>query len=152
MYGYKLTLPPSWVAISASQKFSGAGEPPAWEDPHADNFYYLGPATYGSLGFAWPTTDDLAAFTSRVVAASAQYHSDTCPAAAGPTSTDPVTVGGEPGSMIKWNCGILINIAVTVHNGTGYNFIFRDPAVEAASNDADAAVFQQLLDSVIFLN
>jgi hypothetical protein len=29
---------------------------------------------------------------------------------------DPIDIGGEPGTLLSWDCGILINIPVTVHN------------------------------------
>lgn len=61
-----------------------------------------------------------------------------------------ITVGGERGTLISWNCGILINVAVTVHAGIGYTFGFRDPAVRAATDPTDRATFVGVLDSVTF--
>jgi len=52
--------------------------------------------------------------------------------------------------MAKWNCGILINSAVTIQNGAAYQFLFRDPAVSAASDPTDEATFLNLLASVKF--
>ncbi|MDQ6682124.1 MAG: hypothetical protein M3Y88_02495 [Chloroflexota bacterium] len=51
---------------------------------------------------------------------------------------------------MSWNCGILINVAVAVHNGTGYTFVFRDPAVQAATDPTDHRTFIDLLKSVRF--
>ncbi len=50
--------------------------------------------------------------------------------------------------LIAWNCGILINGAVTVHNGRAYVFGLRDPAVHAATDPADRATFLTMLESV----
>jgi hypothetical protein len=44
----------------------------------------------------------------------------------------------------------LINVAATVHGGTGYHFVFRDPAVAAATDPTDKATFSALLSSVTF--
>ena len=59
-------------------------------------------------------------------------------------------MGGQPGVLLAYNCGILINIAATVHHGVGYWFAFRDPAVAAATDPADHAAFMDILRSVQF--
>ncbi len=60
------------------------------------------------------------------------------------------TVGGEPGELESINCGILINVAYTVHDGQGYPFTFRDPAVHQATEPTDKATFIAMLASVQF--
>ena len=82
------------------------------------------------------------------IEANAVDHAATCPAT--PDAKDTIEIGGAPGRMLAWNCGILINGAVTVYDGTGYLFGFRDPAVHAATDAADRAAFLQLLHSVYF--
>ncbi len=70
---------------------------------------------------------------------------------AGPTVPevqDQIEIGGQPAVLLGWNCGILINLAITVHNGTAYVFGFRDPAVNAPSDQADRGAFLALLKSV----
>ena len=52
--------------------------------------------------------------------------------------------------LLEWDCGLLINQAVVVHNGVGYFFGLRDPSVHAASNARDRKMFVRLLDSVQF--
>ena len=52
--------------------------------------------------------------------------------------------------LVEWNCGILINVAVTVHDGVAYLFGFRDLGVHAATDPADRAALQGLLDSMQF--
>ena len=67
-----------------------------------------------------------------------------------PESQDPIEIGGEPGVLSSYDCGILINTAVTVHDGVAYVFGFRDPAVHAATSPDDRALFIALLESVKF--
>jgi len=45
---------------------------------------------------------------------------------------------------------VVINIGVTVHRGMGYTFGFRDPAVQAATDPTDRAIFTDLLKSLRF--
>ena len=73
-------------------------------------------------------------------------HGDTCPVT--PDARNPIEIGGQPGTQLAWNCGILINQAVTVDNGVGYFFGFRDPSVQAATDSADRELFVELLKSV----
>jgi len=144
-YGYSLTVPAGWTVIQASSAWDGDGAP-SHDAPEADQF--VGPAAASAWALVAPTAKDLAAYVKESIAATAKYHGDTCPA---PLETvDPIKIGGEPGTLLAWNCGILINIAATVHNGTGYLFAFRDPAVDAATDPADRAILSELLNSVGF--
>ena len=52
--------------------------------------------------------------------------------------------------LLGFDCGILINSAVTVHDGMAYVFGFRDPSVHAATDPTDRATFLALLKSVTF--
>ncbi|MEO8229596.1 MAG: hypothetical protein ABI628_07520 [Chloroflexota bacterium] len=88
--------------------------------------------------------------TGALIAATAKFHGDTCPPK--PDAQDPIIIGGDPGILVAWNCGILINNALTVPNGVGYQFLLRDPAVHAATDPADRAVFLAMLESVQFPN
>ena len=45
---------------------------------------------------------------------------------------------------------VLINIALVVHDGIGYSFGMRDPAVHAATDPTDRAALLKLLKSVEF--
>ena len=94
----------------------------------------FGPAgesvTFGAFGSAAPTKSLLAAWVAFGIAENFRIHGDTCPQT--PDSVEPVTIGGQPGTLVALNCGILINTAFTVANGYGYRFGFRDPAIQAA--------------------
>ena len=144
-YGYSLTVPAGWTVIQATEAWDGVGAP-FHDVPQADQF--VGPAAASAWFFGAPTTKDLAGKVKESIAANAAEHSSTCPAV--PEVNDPIKVGTEPGVLLGWNCGILINNAVAVHKGKVYQFGFRDPAVHAANDPADRAAFLELLKSVRF--
>lgn len=144
-YGYSLTPPAGWTTIQATAKWDGKGAP-FHDVPEADQFVSTGPAS--AWFFGAPTTRDLKAQVAETVTASATEHGDTCPPV--PEFQDPIDIGGEPGVLLGFNCGILINSAVTVHDGVAYVFGFRDPSVHAASDATDRATFLALLKSVTF--
>jgi hypothetical protein len=144
-YGYSLTLPGGWVPVQASAVWDGKGSPGS-DDAVADQF--IGPTAASSWAFAAPTTRDLAAYVKGTIKGTVEDHGDTCPAT--PDAQDPIELGGQPGRLLAWNCGILINQAVTVKNGVGYFFGFRDPSVKAATDATDRELFLELLRSVQF--
>jgi hypothetical protein len=142
-YGYSLTLPGGWTSVQATAAWDGKGAP-GHGVAEADQF--VGPAAASSWAFAAPTAKDLAAYVKERIKANAAEHGDTCPAT--PDAQDPIEIGGQPGTLLAYNCGILINGAVTVDNGVGYLFGFRDPSVPAATDAADRELFLELLKSV----
>src|SRR4029077_16084411 len=103
------------------------------------------PAAASAWFFGAPTTKDLAGKVKESIAANAAAHGNTCPAV--PEIKDPVDIAGQPGTLLGWNCGILINSGITVHDGVAYLFGFRDPGVHAATDPADRAAFLELLKS-----
>ena len=83
--------------------------------------------------FGAPTTKDLAARVKEI--ASPRTPPITAiPARRCPSVQEPIEIGGEPGVLLGYDCGILINSAITVHDGMAYLFGFRDPAVHAATS------------------
>lgn len=145
LYGYTVAVPAGWSAQAATARWDGVSGLKS-DSPQVDIWTSTG--TQSSWGWAAPFAEDLKAYAAKEIADTAKYHGDTCPAS--PESQEQITVGGDPGMLIAWNCGILINIAVTVHDGTGYGFGFRDPAVQAATDPSDHATFLGLLESVLF--
>ena len=144
-YAYTLTLPPGWIATPASKKWDGIGAP-GDDNPAVDRFHGQGS---GSMhAFAAPASLDLARYGADVIARIAQFHADTCPPK--PDTVEALMVGTQPATFIAWNCGILINVVATVHNGTGYEFVFRDPDVHQATDDSDRATFDSILRTVSF--
>ena len=103
-YGYSLTVPAGWTAIQATAAWDGKGAP-FHDVPEADQF--VGPAAASAWFFGAPTTKDLAARVKESIAANAAGHGNTCPPV--PEIQDPIEIGGEPGILLGYNCGILIN-------------------------------------------
>lgn len=145
IYGYTVKLPAGWGAIKAKVPWDGTSKTSS-DSPDVDR--WVGRTGASAWGFAAPYSGDLKAYTKQTVAANAKYHGDTCPPT--PEVEDPITIGGEPGILLAYDCGILINLAVTLRNGVGYTFALRDPNVAAATDPTDAATFAALLDSIQF--
>ena len=144
-YGLSLTLPVGWTATAATEVWDGKSAPFFGAEV---NDRFGGPTAASAATAAAPTTRDLAGYAIDRIAANAKEHSDTCPPV--PNVKDPIKIGSEPGTFMAYDCGILINVAVAVHNGKGYVFGFRDPAVHAATDPTDRAAFLELLQSVQF--
>ena len=60
-----------------------------------------------------------------------------------------IDIHGQSWQLLGWNCGALINEAVTLRAGTAYVFVFRDLAVRTAIDPTDRAVFNGILESVV---
>lgn len=144
-YGYTVVLPADWTSFPAAIRWDGIGA--LNRDAFtADQFRSASDA----LGFAAaaPWKGGLAAYTKRRIVLNYRFHGDTCPRK--PDARDPVTVGGQPGVLVSYNCGILVDWAATVHNGVGYLFSFVDPDVYGATDPTDHATFLAMLSSVQF--
>jgi hypothetical protein len=144
-YGYRLTLPPGWSSSQATSVWDGSSGLSS-ESAEVDKF--VGPSSATSSGVAAPSHQTLSAYTDALIAATAKYHGDTCPSE--PAARKPITIGGEPAMLLEYDCGILINNAVTVHKGVGYQFLLRDPAIHASTDPSDQRTFFELLQSVTF--
>lgn len=145
VYGYSVVLPVGWSAVAATLRWDGTSRTSS-DTPNVDQFYPTGLASSWASAAAYQGT--LKEYTAKEIADTANYHGTTCPA--GPEAQLPITVGGQPGILLQFNCGILINIAVTVDAGIGYVFGFRDPTVEGSSDSQDKAIFVGLLASTRF--
>ena len=145
LYHYSVTLPAGWAAAGAVFPWDGKTAP-GQEEPEVDKFG--GPPSASMWAFAAPVSVDLKGFVKDRIAATARDHGDDCPAP--PEVNEPIRIGGRAGTFIAWKCGILINQAVIVRDGVGYSFVMRDFGVAAATDRADRALFEQLLDSVAF--
>ena len=143
LYGYTITLPTGWVSAPAIVRWDGKVQP----GPDAETDKFGGPEQLSAFGFAGPFSGNLAAFVSDRIAATARDHADTCPVAE-PEINERLQIGGQQWVFLGWNCGAVINTAVTVRAGVGYVFTFRDLAVQAATDPADRAIFRSMLDSI----
>lgn len=145
-YGYTLTPPAHWTSTQASGKWDGrsgldidASQVDKFRSPLTDPAFW-------AVATQWQRS--LAAFTSFAISWTNSFHGDTCPVE--PARRSPIIVGGQPGVLLAYDCGLLINYAVTVHHGVGYWFVLRDQGVQAATDPADHATFLHVLKSVQF--
>ena len=143
-YGYTVRLPAGWSATPATKAWDGKGAPGS-EDPVVDKFQ--GPGLKTVHVFAAPISLDLAAYRDDVIARNAQLHGE-CPPQ--PDSLKSTSVGSDPATFIAWNCGILINFVVGLHGDQGFQFLFRDPDLQQASDATDRSTFESILDTVSF--
>jgi hypothetical protein len=146
VYGYSIVVPAGWAIGPAALQWDAASSP-GHTDPVVDKF--ASPADVSAFAFAGPVTVDLTGFVQATIAWTVRDHGDTCPAT-GPEKTEPIEIGGEPGMLLSWNCGILVNDAVLVRGGTGFVLVMRDLSIAAATDPADRAILEVLLDSITF--
>jgi hypothetical protein len=146
-YGYAVTLPPGWTGTQAAEKWDvHAGFGLNSESFTADQF--RSPSdTPVSSAVATHWKGDLAAWARLWIVATDRYH-ESCPPK--PNTRNSVSIGGQPGLLLAYNCGILVNMAVTVHRGVAYNFTLVDDSVPAATGPTDHATFLNMLKSVRF--
>jgi len=142
LYGYSVAVPAGWTSVAATTAWDGDGAP-GHEEPEADQ--WMGTGSPSAWAFAAPTTKGLAAYVRERIRATFADHGDTCPER--PATQERVAIGGLPGVLVAWDCGILINGGFVVHHGVGYAFGFRDPAVHAATDPTDRQTFVTLLAS-----
>jgi hypothetical protein len=147
-YGYSLTVPAGWTSRQAFEKWDGQSE----LDGTSVMVDLLGQPSVSRGVFiaAARWKRDLAAYATFLIAWNANYHGDYCPQR--PNARSRVTVGGQPGVLLAYNCGILINNVATVHDGVGYLFVFVDRGLAAATDRTDHATFLRILRSVEFPN
>jgi hypothetical protein len=141
-YGYAVTLPAGWTSTQALVKWDGRSQLD-YEFPQVDLFIRTG-STAGAWAVAARWKRDLAAYARFLTIWNVRFHA--CPPK--PETRSSITIGGQPGVLLAYNCGILINMAATVHGGIGYVFLFRDPGVAAATDPTDRATFLKILRSV----
>ena len=143
-YGYSLTPPAQWSSDQASERWNGqsgldinSSQVDRFRSPTTDPAFWA---------VATPWRQSLAAFTSFAISWTSSFHGDSCTAQ--PNRRSPIIVDGQPGVLLAYDCGILINDAITVRGGVGYWFVFRDAGVQAATDPADHATFMGILKSV----
>ena len=144
LYHYSITLPSGWGVGAAMLRWDGASAPGS-DDRSVDKFASL--ATVSLFGYAGPVKSDLDQFVKDEIGWTGRDHADTCPTRV-PTTTEAIQIGGKPGKLLTWDCGILIDQALVVSRRTGFVFVMRDPGVHATTDAADLALLHQLLDSV----
>lgn len=145
-YGYTLSVPAGLTPRQAFAKWDGESELDG-DSAQVDLMGHPGESK-GVWIAAARSKRDLAADTAFAITWNAHYHGDYCPSR--PNMRDRVTIGGQPGVLLAYNCGILVNFAVTVDRGVEYWFTFVDRGLAAANNPSDRATFLKMLSSVRF--
>src|SRR5262249_47775037 len=145
-YGYTEAPPAGWTGGQATQRWNGTGAP-GDEDSVVDLF--LGPGGLKAWAIATPTTENLAAYTRTTVRAGAAAHP--CPAT--PQADQAITISGAPARLLSMQCppgsGFLVELAVTIHDGTAFVFASQNPS-GTGSQSADRAAFRKFLASIRF--
>jgi hypothetical protein len=144
-YGYSLTVPAGWSSRQAFAKWDGESELDG-DSALVDLLGHPGESK-GVWAAAARSPRNLTADTTFAIIWNHHYHGDTCQR---PPTRSRVTVGGRPGVLLAYNCGILVNQAVTVRHGVEYWFVFVDRGVPAATDPPDRAMFLDILRSVRF--
>jgi hypothetical protein len=142
-YGYTVTIPAGWSVEPAFLRWDGITQP----GPDVETDKFVGPEKLDAWAFAGPFSGNLAAFVADRIVANARDHSDTCPVEQ-PEINEQLQIGEQAWVLLGWNCGALINNALTVRGGVAYEFVLRDFGVKAANDPADLALFLSILDSV----
>ena len=145
-YGYTEALPAGWTGGQATQRWNGTGAP-GNDDSVVDLFQ--GPGGLEAWAIAAPTTEHLAAYTRTTTRAAAAAHP--CPAT--PQTDQAITISGAPAQLLNMQCppgsGYLVELAVTIHDGTAFVFASQNPS-GTGSQSADRAAFRTFLASIRF--
>jgi hypothetical protein len=145
-YGYTEALPAGWTGGQATQQWNGTGAP-GDEDSVVDLFH--GPSGVEAWTIAAPTKENLAAYTAMTTRAAAAAHP--CPAT--PQTDQAITISGAPAQLLGMQCppgsGFLVELAVTIHDGTAFVFASQNPS-GTGSQSADRAAFRTFLASIRF--
>jgi hypothetical protein len=143
-YGYTEALPARWRLVSqATRPWNGRGGP-GYDTPVVDLF--AGPRGVQAWALATPTRQNLAGYTTTVIRASRAAHP-----CSPPQSTQAITIGGAPARLVGMTCpagsGFPVEIAVTIHNGTGFVFASQ-PAPGTTGAAQPAAAFRTFLAGI----
>ena len=143
-YGYTETLPAGWrLARQATRQWNGTGGP-GYDRPVVDLF--AGPRGVQAWAYAAPTKKRLQSYTTAVIRAARAAHP-----CAPPQIDQAIRIGGAPARLVGMQCpagsGFLVEIAVTVHNGTGFVFASQ-PAPGTTRADQPAAAFRKFLAGI----
>ena len=146
-YGYTEALPPGWrLARPATRPWDGRGGP-GYDRPVVDLF--AGPHGLAAWTIAAPTNQSLAAFTGATIRASRAAHP-----CSPPQTSQAITIGGAPARLLGMTCpagsGFLVEIAVTVHHGTGFVFPSQHQPGTPVHYSADRAAFRNFLAGIRF--
>jgi hypothetical protein len=146
-YGYTEALPAGWrLARQATRPWNGKGGP-GYDRPVVDLF--IGPSQVLAWATAAPTNKSLTAYAAATIRASRAAHP-----CSPPQTSQAITIGGAPARLLGMQCaagsGFLVDIAVTVRNGTGFVFASQNPpgATTATDRATERAAFRKFLTGI----
>ena len=141
-YGYTEALPAGWRLVrQATRQWGGAGAP-GYDRRVVDLF--AGPRGVAAWAYAAPTNKRLQSYTTATIRAARAAHP------CSPPQTDQaITIGGAPARLLGMQCpagsGFLVEIAVTVRNGTGFVFASQN---QTGTKPTDRAAFRKFLTGI----
>jgi hypothetical protein len=143
-YGYTEAVPAGWRLVrQATRQWNGQGGP-GYDSNVVDLF--AGPRGVRAWALATSTRQNLTAYKTAVIRASRAAHP-----CSPPQSDRPITIGGAPARLVGMQCaphsGFYVEIAVTVHNGTGFVFASQ-PAPGTTGAGQPAAAFRKFLAGI----
>jgi hypothetical protein len=145
-YGYTETLPRGWWLITrATHRWDGTGGP-GYDSNVVDLFQ--GPGGVQAWAMAAPTKQSLPTYAARIIRQARAAHP-----CSPPQTSQAITIGGAPARLLGMQCpagsGFLVEIAVTIHHGTGFVFTSQNPTATTATDRAhDRAAFHKYLTGI----
>jgi hypothetical protein len=146
-YGYTEALPAGWrLARQATRQWNGTGGP-GYDRPVVDLF--AGPRGVQAWAYAAPTRKSLESYATAVIRGARAAHP-----CAPPQTSQAIRIGGAPARLLGMQCaagsGFLVEIAVTVHNGTGFVFASQPApgATTATDRATERAAFRNFLAGI----
>ena len=142
-YGYTEALPAGWRLVrQATRQWHGTGGP-GYDRPVVDLF--AGLHGIAAWAYAVPTSKSLGSYATATIRASRAAHP-----CSPPQSNQAITIGGAPARLLGMTCpagsGFLVEIAVTVHNGTG--FVFASQPAPGTTRADQPAAFRKFLAGI----
>jgi hypothetical protein len=142
-YGYAETLPTGWLLnTQATHRWDGKGGP-GYDTNVVDLFQ--GPDGLAAWAYAAPTRKSLQSYATAIIRASRAAHP-----CSPPQTSQAITIGGAPARLLGMQCpagsGFLVEIAVTVRNGTGFVFVSQNQ--NGATAPTDRAAFHKFLAGI----
>jgi hypothetical protein len=150
LYGYTAMLPGSWTSLQAAATWNGTSPASPGHDATNVDQFTAPPRDSNLWAYAAPTKLTLAKYVTQTLDAAAAEH----PCSEGsqkPENNEAIVVGGEPARLITIHCGILVLLAITIHDGVGAVFGFQDPSGDLSLDTEDRGAFMSFLNGIRFV-
>jgi hypothetical protein len=108
---------------------------------------FQGPGGVQAWADAAPTKQNLPAYAARIIRQARAAHP-----CSPPQTSQAITIGGAPARLLGMQCpegsGFLVEIAVTIHHGTGFVFTSQNSGTTGPVQPADRAAFSKFLAGI----